>query len=182
MLTDKSYKVVNIAGGVRAYDRGCSLGGAMSCWSLAQIYLKGQLVPKNAKAAVALLTKACVGGSADECNDLADVLLQGLDDFPADPQSALRAARRACDIDRDYCEMSVDQAVKIGDAGAAFAFATRGCDANEETACAKLAGMYEAGKGTSVDLVKAAAARKRACKDGDGDEASCKKLGIPMKD
>lgn len=182
MLAEKFYKIQDIAAGVRAYDRGCDLGNAMSCWSLAQMYFKGKDVPKDGKRGVALLTKACLGGSADECDDLAKVYLEGTEGVAPDSQASIRAARRACEIDTDYCAYSVKYATKLGDLNTAFAFATRGCNAKDEEACNQLATMYENGQGTPVDLAKADAAHRRACKDGDGDENSCKKLGIKMKD
>jgi len=182
MLTDKSYKIVDIAAAVRSYDRGCNLGTADACWSLARIYFKGELVPKNEKEGVALVTKACVGGSADECYELGKILAKGVEGVPADSASALRASRRACDIEADYCSMVADQALRIGGASAAFSVLTRGCDVNDEDACAKLADMYENGAGTSADPAKAMDLRKKACKDGDGNEDACKRLGIKMKD
>ncbi len=182
MLTEKSYKVIDIAAAVRSYDRGCNLGTPMACWSLAQIYFKGELVPKNAKEGVALLTKACVGGNADECHDLGKVLAKGAEGVPADQDAALRAWRRSCDIEAGYCSMIADNALKIGGVSVGFAVLTRGCNGNDEDACAQLADMHESGAGTAADPAKAMELRKKACKDGDGNEAACKRLGIKMKD
>lgn len=182
MLTDKSYKIVDIAAGVRSYDRGCDLGTAMACWSLAQLYFDGKMVPKDAKKGLGLLSKACVGGGADECYELADVLFKGKYDIPVDAQVAMRATRRACQLDAGYCTMSAEQAVAVSDTKSAFALLTRGCDANEEDSCAQLANMVEKGQGTSADPAQATELRKKACKDGDGDEDACKRLGIKMKD
>jgi len=182
MLTDKGYKIIDIAAAVRTYDRGCNLGTAMSCWSLAQIYFKGELVPKNAKEGVALLTKACVGGGADECHELGKLMEKGVGDVPADANAALRWSRRACEIDAGYCSMIADRVLRIGGAEPTYAVLTRGCDANDEDACALLADMVENGAGTAADPVKAAALRKKACKEGDGNEAACKRIGVKMKD
>jgi uncharacterized protein len=183
VLTDKDYKIVDVDAAVRIYDRGCSLGEANACWSLSQIYIKGKGVPKNAKMGVSLLNKACLGGSSDECQELADLLWKGIDDVPADRDAAFRATRRACDIDPfGYCINATKIASSMGKASEAFAFAQRGCNVADEEACAKLAEFYESGTGTSADPTKATEARKKACKDGDGDEKSCKMLGIPIKD
>lgn len=182
MLVDKDYKTMDIAAAVRTYDRGCNLGTAMSCWSLAQIYFKGELVPKNAKEGVALLTKACVGGGADECEELGKLIEKGVGDVPADSAAALRWSRRACELDAGYCSMVADRLLRVGGAEPTYAALTRGCDANDEDACALLADMVENGAGTKADPVKAAALRQKACKDGDGNEAACKRIGVKMKD
>lgn len=181
MLKDKDYKVVDVAAAVRSYDRGCDLGYGMACWSLADLYFEGKLVPKDAKKGVGLLSKACVGGNADECYDLSKILFKGKDDVAADPQAAMRATRRACTIEAQYCDMSASQAKSIGDTAAAFALLTRGCNGNDYSSCGSLAKMYEAGEGTAADPAKAKELHKKACRDGDGEEDSCKKIGIAMK-
>lgn len=182
MLLDKDYKIIDIAGAVRAYDRGCNLGAAMPCWSLAQIYFKGELVPKNAKEGISLLTKACMGGGADECEELGKRIEKGAGEVAADTNAALRWSRRACDLDAGYCSMVADRVLRTGGADPAYAVLTRGCDANDEDACASLADMVENGTGTKADPVKAATLRQKACKDGDGNEAACKRIGVKMKD
>jgi hypothetical protein len=42
--------------------------------------------------------------------------------------------------------------------------------------------MYESGTATVADPAKSTALRKKACNDGDGNEAACKRLGTKMKD
>jgi len=182
MLTERDYKIVDIAAAVKSYDRGCDLGNGMSCWSLAKLYFDGKHVPKDTKKGVSLLSKACVGGNADECLDLAKILAKGKDEVQADPQASARAARRACDLDAGYCELSAGYVKAVGDIAGTFTMATRGCDANDVSACLLLAKMYEAGEGTTADAAKAMELHKKACKNGDGEEESCKKLGIKMID
>lgn len=182
VLTDKDYKVLDIAAGVRAYDRGCDLGTGMACWSLAELYFEGKLVPKDGKKGLALLTKSCIGGSADECYDMSKLLWKGKDDVKADPETAIRAARRACAIDVDYCSMAAEDAENSSHFDVAFALAKRGCDKNEFIACNVLAKMYESGHGVTADPEKAKEFHKKACLDGEGEETSCKKVGIKMKD
>ncbi len=181
-LTEKGFKIVDVAKAIRFYDRGCSLGTSNACWSLSRIYIKGNGVPKNAKLGLSLLSKACLGGSANECDELSKHLFKGVDDVAPDQEAALRAIRRACNIDAfGYCIDAVNMSIAMGKMSDAVAFAQRGCNADDEEPCAKLAGFYETGTGTSADPEKATAARKKACKGGEGDEDSCKLLGIRIK-
>lgn len=182
VLSDEDYKVLDIAAAVRAYDRGCSLGRGVACWSLSQMYFKGKDVPQDSKKGVALLLKACQGGSADECNDLANVLTRGSYGVAVDLESAYRANKRACELDKDYCDYAAESALKVGKEAEAVAHAQDGCHAGDDSeACLRLANLYTKGIGTTKDPAKAKAALEKACKDGDGDEDACKRLGVPMK-
>jgi TPR repeat protein len=181
-LSDKDYKVLDMAAAARAYDRGCSLGRGMACWSLSQMYFKGNGLPQDSKKGVALLAKACQGGSADECNDLALLWTRGQHGVTVDLEGAYRANRKACELDKDYCGQAAESALKAGKQTEAFGHAKVSCNqAEDEDACVLLADLYTRGVGTSPDPVQAKAALEKACKNGDGDDKACKKLGIPMK-
>lgn len=181
-LSDKSYQMFDMATAAKAYDRGCSLGRGISCWSLAMMYFKGDSVPQDSNKGVALLTKACKGGSADECSDLGDVFHKGEYGVPKDERKAFAAYRDACELDAGWCPDAVKSALAIGDESEAFRLATRGCNGNDEETCYRLGLLYEAGKGTSADPAKAKAMYEKGCNKGDGEEKACKKIGVPMKE
>lgn len=182
MLTDKDYKLVDIAAAVKSYNRGCDLGEGMACFNLSLMYFEGKDVPKDIDKGVALLNRACQGGSADECNDLADVYTKGKHGVAVDLEKAYRANRRACELDTDYCGFAATSARAAGKDAAAFSLAQRGCNANDDEACVILGDAYKAGRGTTADEAKAKATWAKVCKDGTGDEDACKRLGIKMKD
>lgn len=181
-LSDKDYQVFDIAGAARAYDRGCSLGRGMACWNLSQMYFKGKDLPQDSKKGVSLLLKACQGGSADECNDLAIVYTRGQYGIAVDLEIAYRANKRACELDKDYCHAAAESALKSGKEAEAVAHAQTGCHGGDDSeACLLLADLYTKGTGTAKDPSRAKAALEKACKAGDGDEDACKRLGVPMK-
>ena len=90
--------------------------------------------------------------------------------------------RRACDLDTFNCEDAAKYALAADKDTEAFALATRGCTAKDDAACLIVADLYNKGRGTAKDEDKAKATWTAICKDGDGDEDACKRLGIKMKD
>ena len=182
ILSDKDYKVYDMAATIKIWDRGCNLGYGTSCWSLSEVYFKGEGVPKDANMGISLLNKACQGGNSDECNSLARVYEVGKHGVTVDLDKALRANRRACELDPGYCTNAAKTAQKAGKDTVSFDLLQRGCNLQDEMACYELGEAYKAGKGTTADEEKAKAAWTKACKNGDGDEDACKRLGIKMKD
>lgn len=181
-LSDEDYKVLDLAAAARAYDRGCSLGRGMACWNLSQMYFKGNGLPKDAQKGMAMLVKACQGGNADECNDVALILTKGEHGIAVDLETAYRANRKACELDKDYCAAAAQSALKVKKDAEAVGHAQQGCSvADDSEACILLADLYTRGQGTAADPAKAKAALEKACKNGDGDEDACKPLGIKMK-
>lgn len=183
LLEDASYKIMDKAIAAKAYDRGCSLGRGMSCWSLAMMYFEGNGVPKNADKGVALLSKACQAGSADECNDLADVYTKGQYGVEKDLNMAFRANDRACDLDAGWCFSAIKSAQLLGKDKTAAEYALRACEKGQDAeACGILGDFYNGGKGVSKDPDKAKAFWTRGCQNGEGDENACKRIGVKMKD
>lgn len=180
-LTDKDYKLVDLTAAARAYDRGCSLGRGISCWSLSEMYFKGKGLPQDSTKGVAMLLKACQGGSADECNDLAVVETKGSHGVTIDLDGAYRANRKACELDKDYCVDAARSALKVSKDTEAVGHAQEGCNAADDEACLLVADLYTRGQGTAKAPEKAKAAFEKACRNGDGDDDACKQLGIPMK-
>lgn len=182
VLMDKDYQLVDVGAAVKAYDRGCSLGRGIACWSLSDLYFKGKDVPQDSKKGVELLLKSCQGGSADECDDLANVYERGSYGISVDLAMAYKSRRRACELDKSFCADAAGTALKASKSDEAFELAKSGCDADQEDACAVLGDYYAKGTGTDKDPAKAKAAFEKGCKNGDGDEDACKRLGIKMKD
>jgi len=182
ILTEPDYKVLDEKAGAKAYDRGCSLGRGMTCWSLAQMHFKGKGVEQDTNKGISLLNKACQSGNADECNDLAIVFTKGQYNAPKNLEIAFRANKRACELDVDYCIEAVKTAASMDRKKEAFDFAVKSCNGQDWEGCTLLGNYYESGSGTSPDPAKAREAWKKGCMDGDGEEAACKKIGVKMKD
>ncbi|MBK8251657.1 MAG: sel1 repeat family protein [Polyangiaceae bacterium] len=185
LMSEKEYKIQDWSAAVKAWDRGCDLGEGIACWSLSELYFKGEGVAKDADKGLALLNKACMGGSASECNDLAFVYENGRNGVPQDFNKALRANRKACELDVAYCDVAATTALKAGKDTLAFKYASLGCSTdqvNRDEACLILGDLYRDGKGTPADPDKAKAAWVKSCKNGDGDEDACKRIGVKVKD
>ena len=182
LLTDKDFKTYDVATALKRYDRGCDLGYGTACWSLANVYFRGAGVTKDTTKGMELLLKACQGGSADECAELGTTYAKGRHDQAVDKDRAYRYQRRACDLDTFNCEDAAKYALAADKDTEAFALATRGCTAKDDAACLIVADLYNKGRGTAKDEDKAKATWTAICKDGDGDEDACKRLGIKMKD
>lgn len=186
-LMDASYKIRDVPAAMKAYSRGCSLGFGTSCWSLAKIHFVAKDVPRDAAKGVELLNKACQAGNADECEELAGIHESGkawgsAEGLTVNLDKAFASYKRACLLDVDWCYKAADKVLAMGKEKDAFAFADRGCDADDETACYTLGKLYDAGKGVAQDSAKAKETYAKACKAGDGDEDACKKIGVKMKD
>ncbi len=178
---DKDYRIVNIPLAVKAYDRGCDLGRGIACWSLSELYFNGTGMPKDPDKGLFYLNKACQGGDAGECDGLADVYGKGSYGVTQDLEKAYKASTRACTLDVDYCEPAAKHALAAGKESQAFKLALRGCNGNEEGSCGVLGTFYKKGTGTTADEDKAKEAWQKGCKGGDGDELSCKRIGVKLK-
>lgn len=181
VYTDKSYKVLDNTAGVRAFDRGCSLGSGSACSSLSRLYFRGELVEKNPVKAVSFLIKACQGKNPDECAELGIIFTKGQGGIAPDAPSAIRAYDRACDMDIDYCYQAAQSALNFDDNNQAFKFANRGCDNKDEEACEILGNLHNEGKGTQKDEAKAKEAWTKACNAGEGNTNACKRIGVRVK-
>ena len=99
----------------------------------------------------------------------------------ADPEKAFGSFKRACLLDAIWCERSARGAITAGEDKEALAFAERGCDVGVDKACYVMGSLYESGKGTTADAVKAKAAYTGGCDGGAEAEDACKKIGVAMK-
>ncbi len=186
-LMDTDFKIRDVALAMKTYNRGCSLGYGTSCWSLAKIHFVGKDVPRDAPKGLELLNKACQSGNADECSLMAAIYEAGkaygsTEGVTADPDKAFAGFKRACMLDATWCERTAKVALKQGKDKEAFEFAVRGCDVKVEEACYVLGTIYEEGRGVSADGAKAKDAYTKACANGDGEEAACKKIGVAIPD
>jgi TPR repeat protein len=181
-LSDAEYKQVDQAAARKRYDRGCDLGYGTACWSLSHLYFKGDGVPKDSTKGVALLLKACQGANGDECAELGTIYGKGKYDIAVDKEKAYRFYRRACDLDGWYCSDAAKAAGAVGKDSDAFTLAQRGCKIEDDEACVMVGDFYSKGKGTTQDEEKAKAVWKASCKNGEGDDDACKRIGVPVKD
>jgi len=181
MFMDADYKLegANPTTSYKHYLKGCNLGRGISCWSAAQHLFEGKGVDKDGIAGVKLLTKACVGGSVDECNDAANIFEQGKYGVPKKLDIALKFNSVACKMDKGYCIYAANTASKMAKDELAAGLYEVACEeAKDGEGCLKLGNALSEGKGIAKDEEKAKSYWTRACKDYE--EAACKKVGMKM--
>lgn len=182
MLRDKDYKIVDFPGALKRYDRGCSLGYGTACYSLALVHFKGELVPQDSAKGLGLLLKACQSANGDECEELGAVYATGKYGVTVDADKAYRYRHRACELDSMWCADAARAARKVGKEQEAFQLAERGCKGDDDEACVLFGDYHKSGIGTTADETKAKAVWTKTCKNGEGDEDACKRIGVKMKD
>ncbi len=182
LMRDKDYKVVDVPAALKSYDRGCSLGYGTACYSLARVHFVGDLVPADATKGLGLLLKACQAANADECEELGSIYAKGKYGVTADTEKAYRYRRRACELNTLWCADAARDGVKAGKETEAFQLADRGCKGDDDESCVLLGDYHKKGVGTAADEEKAKAIWTKVCKDGDGDDVACKRIGVKMKD
>ncbi len=125
--------------------------------------------------------RACAGGSADACVEVATWYQSG-----RNPASRARAADllgRACDLGlargcAELAEVLVDAEAR--DDARIVALYQRACDGGDAIGCNNLAAQYQRGIGVARDPARALALYRRAC-DG-GAPAGCVNLGTFYED
>lgn len=181
LLQDKDYKTLDLKAAAKRYARGCDLGTGSACSSLADMFFKGRGLPQDNKKGVLMLALGCQGGGGDECAELASSYAKGKHDLTADKDLAYRYMRRACELDVSYCYDGAKYANDASKDADAVKLAAHGCKGDDWESCLILGDYYKKGRGVEADEAKAKAAWSQACKNGDGDEDACKRLGIKMK-
>lgn len=186
-LTHPFYKIVDNAGGLKAYERGCTLRRGSACYEAAALHAKGgKGVLRDIPRAVKLLARACQAGDAVQCTELGNATLSGKafgvtsDEFKV-PGVARLAYRRGCVLSKDWCEDGIKMMSRVGDFDEMNALATYGCDSGDDPSCYLLGKAYDEGKGVAADPAKAKQLYKKACRDGSGDVDACDTLNIPVK-
>lgn len=152
--------------------RGCDLGYAPSCSSLAAALMAGKDAPRDVPAALGLLVRGCDGGSAEDCTRLGDTQRQGKL-VMKDPAAAVAAYRKGCDRGGAIACFNAGTMLANGegvskDAGAAVAVWSQACNENVAgwDACKSLGQALERGDGTAKDAERAAVAYQRGCTRG----------------
>jgi len=186
-LSRSFYKIRDNVGGLKAYERGCTLKRGSACYEAAELYAKGgKGVSRDIPRAVKLLARACQAGDALQCTELGSAALTGdafgvsSDEFKV-PGLARLAYRRGCVLNKDWCEDGIKMMSKVGDFDEMNALATYGCDSGDDASCYLLGKASEEGKGVAADPAKANQLYTKACRDGLGDTYACGKLNVPVK-
>lgn len=167
--------------GVFMLRRGCSLGYAFACSTLAKELLSGKQTKKDVPEAILLLQRSCDAGGYPgslACESVGDVYRNGKD-VPKDVVKAIGAYDRACVLGSMRSCNSAGVLYLKGDgvtkdSDKAREFFERGCSEERPgwDACASLGEMYEKGKGVKADKGKAAEYLFRGCMQG-----ACTKAG-----
>lgn len=159
----------------------CSRGDAVSCHNLAELFDRGQGVPKDPARAAMLFQQSCQGGSADACSDLGAHLRDGAG-VPRDEIAAVQLHQRACmagaaaGCDRWAAALSSGRGTARDEVRAA-ALWDRGCRGGHAPSCGKLGMNYMRGDGVPRDTTRGLELLKAACAGG----ALCVGLGMVYK-
>ena len=128
---------------IAAFERGCALGEAQSCDSVAVIYLyRPKLAKVDPSAARRWWNRACDGGLFESCYQLGGLLATGKDGMDKDVDDALRLQTRACDGGYDWACGDVAALLLAGvggrapDRSRARQLYARACEAGDDDACA----------------------------------------------
>ncbi|HEX7601283.1 MAG TPA: tetratricopeptide repeat protein [Polyangiaceae bacterium] len=120
-------------------DRGCDLGDSGACGGSGLLRLFGLGGPSDPPAGLALLSKACEGGSAKACGNLGGTYVAGRFGVPPDPARGFALLERACKEGYGYaCVNLARTSLDLGDAVKSEAYGKRACDQGEEGGCVVL--------------------------------------------
>jgi len=137
---------------IKAYARGCELGDARSCTSLASEIQHGIGAERDVAAAAQLFEKACTLGYGPGCRYAAEMYESGsqarLQTLKPQPVPTTPKA----DVPRN-----VPRAVE---------YHGRACELDDPQACYIAARLLAAGEGIEVDRAKSLALFSRSCRDG----------------
>ncbi len=145
----------------------CERGRAEGCMVRGWLYLGGRGEERDEARAKEYLGRACEGGSAVGCHNLA--ALYGED------AKALSLYEKACTLGANKsCAKAGLIHSNAGDESAASGFWERACNGGNADACAFLARDFELGEGAKQDKNKAKELYAKACQMGDG--VSCERV------
>lgn len=151
----------------------CDRGNASACGVLGHMYANGKGVKADPAKGIALLDRACAGGSRRACLNRAFLDEQGVG-VPRDEKRALAVYKRACEADQDqYGCVRLASIYLMGhvvpaDPARAAALIKQACEAGEASGCLNLAMMTEQGQGVPRDADQAVKLYTRACEGGNG--------------
>ena len=137
---------------IKAYARGCDLGDARSCSSMANKIQHGIGAERDVAAAVQLFEKACALGYGLGCRSAAEMHETGRQARLQTLQPQPIPATPKADVPK-----SVPRAVE---------YHGRACEHDDLEACYSAARLLAAGEGIEMDRAKSLALFLRACRDG----------------
>ncbi len=128
--------------------------------------------PEDAKTAVALFERACDGGHAPGCTNLAAMYGEGLG-VAKDEAKSVVLYQRACDADEALSCVNLAMMYETGrdglaqDERRARTLYERGCTGGNAPGCTNLAVMHGQGRGGTRDEARAVEFYRKACAGGD---------------
>jgi len=152
--------------------RGCNLGYAYSCSTLAGMLIKGEHTTKDVPAALDLLRRACDGGRLEDCEAIGNVYRKG-EAVPKDGNKAIESYTRSCRMGGMRACNSAGVIYAKGDGvpkdlNKAREMYEKGCPVESYgyDACNSLGEMYEKGEGVAKDKGRAAELFMKSCGSG----------------
>lgn len=164
---------------VERYATGCARGNLRACAKQGFRLVERSRDAAAVKQALALFTKACDGGDALGCSNLASFTWDG-EGVPRDPKKAAQYAEKACTGgDAFGCGTlgSLWAQGELGkkDAAKALGYFTRACEGGSASGCNQVGMAYASGEGVKKDLERAMGTWAKACKDRNA--SACANLG-----
>jgi TPR repeat protein len=160
---------------IKANIAQCNTGDAKACNFVGAIYATGlQGVKIDVVQAYTFFQKACNGGHATGCGNLANAFYNGLG-VTADRARAVQLYQRACDLGGvpacvDLGVIYRDGKVQAKNPTYAAQIFQRACDLSAAS-CVSIASMYEMGIGVTKDIPRAVSLYQRSCNATRSDSA-----------
>lgn len=159
------------------YARACDLGRNYGCYEQGWRLLKGDGVAANVQNGVDVWTRACEGGSADECALLANAIVKGEYGLGQRKDTGVSLYVAACRFEVDYCEDAGKGIEALGgNPQTAAAAYQKDCSKYPGSeACGRLGMMHLRGRGVAKDASKGKALLAGSCREGH--DWACTELG-----
>jgi TPR repeat protein len=154
--------------------KGCDLGGARACANLGSAYGVGSGVSLDPAKSLALFTRACDLGLPLACGYLGHLYVTGESiGVTKDPEKGIALLRKACEARNGLaCRnlgIALYNAQPTGDVKGSHLAYLRGCQLNEPSSCASVAGRFQLGDtaiGVAKDEATALKFYRAACEGG----------------
>ncbi len=158
------------------YETGCQRGLLRACAKEGFRLIETSRDPAPVKRAIALFTKACDGGDALGCSNLASFTWDG-EGVARDPKKAARYAEKACTAGDAFGCGTLGSLWAQGELGKkdpvkALGYFTKACDGGSASGCNQVGLVYAAGDGVKKDLDRAMTVWAKACKDRNASACS----------
>lgn len=137
-----------------------------ACSMLARHYMRGRVLTSDQPKAIELYQRACDLDEPTVCRSLGVDFANGRT-LPTNPHKALELLERACELREsdclDYAKWLIELPSPPGDVDAGVEVLDEACSASDNSACSRLASLYDRSNNLPQDLVKSVEYSEKAC-------------------